>query len=78
MVSKTKILYNYNSFAYKGEVSMLEKLLKSSIKKKLVSISLILLIIPLFILSFTSFSKSEKSLNELGQTNLKNSVEHTI
>lgn len=57
---------------------MLEKLIKSSIKKKLVSISLILLIIPLFILSFTSFSKSEKSLNELGQTNLKNSVEHTI
>lgn len=49
-----------------------------NMKKKLVTISSALLIIPLIILSFISYSKSEEGLNELGKTNLKNSVEMTI
>ena len=41
-------------------------------------ISTALLVIPLIILSIISYSKSEESLNELGKTNLQNSVEMTI
>ena len=53
-------------------------LFPQSIKKKLLTVSILLLMIPLIILGIFSYQKSSSSLNELGQTNLKNSVEHTI
>ncbi|MDN4494371.1 methyl-accepting chemotaxis protein [Ureibacillus aquaedulcis] len=49
-----------------------------SIKLKLLTVSILLLTIPLVILGIFSYQKSSDSLNELGQTNLKNSVQHTI
>lgn len=49
-----------------------------SIKSKLIIVSVLLLTIPLVILGLFSYQKSEDSLNELGATNLKNSVEMTI
>ena len=49
-----------------------------SIKKKLLIVSILLLTIPMVILGVFSYQKSSSSLGELGQTNLKNSVEHTI
>lgn len=49
-----------------------------SIKIKLLTVSILLLTIPLVILGILSYQKSSGSLDELGQTNLKNSVEHTI
>lgn len=50
----------------------------SSIKAKLIIISFLLLTIPLIVLGVLSYQKSSNSLNELGKTNLKNSVELTI
>lgn len=50
----------------------------SSIKGKLITISTLLLIIPLIVLGFLSYQKSSTSLDELGKSNLKNSVELTI
>ncbi|RUL51801.1 methyl-accepting chemotaxis protein [Lysinibacillus antri] len=41
-------------------------------------ISLVLLIVPMLILGVFSYQKSEKGLNELGKTNLQNSVSMTI
>lgn len=50
----------------------------NSIKKKLVFISVLLLIVPLSALGYFSYTNSTKSLNDLGETNLKNSVEMTV
>lgn len=51
---------------------------KSSIKAKLVSVSFLLLSIPLILSGAFSYYESKSSLDELGATNLKNSVEMTI
>ncbi|MCM3388306.1 cache domain-containing protein [Ureibacillus chungkukjangi] len=51
---------------------------QQSIKKKLLTVSILLLTIPLIILGLFSYQKSSSSLSELGETNLKNSVEYTI
>ncbi len=52
--------------------------LTGTIKRKLLFVSILLLTIPLLILGAFSYEKSSNSLDELGQTNLKNSVVHTI
>lgn len=57
---------------------MFGTLKKSTIKKKLIFISSALLIIPLLITGYINFMESKESLNELGKTNLKNSVEMTL
>lgn len=49
-----------------------------SIKSKLIAISILLLAIPMLILGMLSYQKSADSLDDLGKTNLKNSVEMTI
>ncbi|MGG0716989.1 methyl-accepting chemotaxis protein [Robertmurraya massiliosenegalensis] len=49
-----------------------------TIKRKLITVSIPLLVIPLIILGFLSYEKSSSSLDELGKINLKNSVEHTL
>jgi methyl-accepting chemotaxis protein len=51
---------------------------KSSIKAKLITISILILTIPMIILSFSNYQKSATSLDELGRTNLKNSVKMTL
>lgn len=56
----------------------IRKLFKSSLKAKLFIISTILLVGPLLCLSIFSYLKSEATLNELGKTNLQNSVSMTI
>lgn len=50
----------------------------SSIKGKLVTLSILLLTIPMIIIGFLSYQNSAKSLDELGKTNIKNSVEMTL
>lgn len=52
--------------------------MNSSIKSKLISISILLLIVPMLILGIVSYQLSKTSLDEVGKTNLKNSVEFTI
>ncbi|WP_339217020.1 methyl-accepting chemotaxis protein [Ornithinibacillus sp. FSL M8-0202] len=49
-----------------------------TIKRKLITVSILLLTIPLIVLGTFSYQESSSSLDELGKTNLKNSVEHTI
>ncbi|GIN72735.1 hypothetical protein J14TS2_32100 [Bacillus sp. J14TS2] len=49
-----------------------------SIKSKLIITIFLLLIIPMSILGYLNYQKSARSLDELGKTNLKNSVEQTI
>uniref|UniRef100_UPI001C2FF233 cache domain-containing protein n=1 Tax=Lentibacillus saliphilus TaxID=2737028 RepID=UPI001C2FF233 len=49
-----------------------------SVKTKLIIISIVILAIPLITLGVFSYQKSVHSLNELGETNLKNSVEMAI
>ncbi len=49
-----------------------------TIKMKLFTISILLLTIPMIILGVVSYQKSASSLDELGETNLKNSVEMTL
>ena len=49
-----------------------------SIKRKLLTVSILLLSIPMIVLGILSYQKSSSSLSELGETNLKNSVEYTI
>ncbi|MGE7667607.1 methyl-accepting chemotaxis protein [Ureibacillus composti] len=49
-----------------------------SIKSKLLTVSILLLTIPMIVLGIFSFQKSSNSLSALGETNLKNSVEYTI
>lgn len=51
---------------------------KMSIKAKLIITSLILVVVPLVVVSFLNIQSSKKNLDELGQTNLKNSVKMTI
>lgn len=50
----------------------------SSIKIRLIFISSLILIIPMLFIGSFSFFKSSHSLDELGKSNLENSVEHTI
>lgn len=50
----------------------------SSIKTRLIVISSLILIIPMFLIGSISYLKSNESLDELGKKNLENSVEHTI
>lgn len=50
----------------------------TSIKAKLILISIFILTIPLLILGVFSYLKSENSLEDLGATNLENSVEMTL
>lgn len=50
----------------------------SSIKSKLIGISIFLLIVPMIVIGMTSYEKSSTSLEHLGKTNLQNSVEFTI
>ncbi|RDW15342.1 methyl-accepting chemotaxis protein [Oceanobacillus chungangensis] len=52
--------------------------INSSIKAKFISISILLLIIPMLVLGMVSYQNSASSLDELGRTNLKNSVEFTL
>lgn len=49
-----------------------------SIKAKLIIVSMLILTVPLILLGILSYQKSVSSLDELGATNLKNSVEMTI
>lgn len=49
-----------------------------SIKTKLIVTSLILVVIPLIVISYLNIQASKKNLDELGRTNLKNSVKMTI
>lgn len=52
--------------------------INSSIKAKLICISILLLSVPMLILGIFSYQSSKKSLDEIGKTNLKNSVELTL
>jgi methyl-accepting chemotaxis protein len=52
--------------------------MNSSIKAKLIWISILLLIVPMLILGMVSYQYSKSSLDEIGKTNLKNSVEFTL
>ncbi|RUL45667.1 methyl-accepting chemotaxis protein [Lysinibacillus antri] len=49
-----------------------------SIRKKLITVSILLLIFPMAILGIISYQKSSSSLDELGKINLQNSVNMTI
>ncbi len=49
-----------------------------SVKTKLMGISFLLVVIPLIIVGFISYNSSKTHLDDLGATNLKNSVEMTI
>ncbi|WP_058308034.1 methyl-accepting chemotaxis protein [Gracilibacillus massiliensis] len=53
------------------------KEIKHSVRKKLMITSLLLLIVPLVLLGYITYQQSERSLNELGETNLRNSVVFT-
>ena len=52
--------------------------MKLTIKTKLITISLLLLIIPLMVLGIFSYQKTKTTLDEYGVTRLMNSVETTI
>nr|WP_106781339.1 methyl-accepting chemotaxis protein [Lysinibacillus timonensis] len=52
--------------------------LTGTIKRKLLTVSILLLTIPLLVLGVFSYQKSSSSLDDLGQTNLKNSVVQTL
>lgn len=56
----------------------MKRLRFNSIKPRLITLSALLLIIPLTILGIISYQSSKNSLNELGAVNLANSVEMTI
>ncbi|WP_102028693.1 methyl-accepting chemotaxis protein [Salirhabdus sp. Marseille-P4669] len=56
----------------------MKSLFTKTIKRKLIIVSILLVSIPMITLGLLSFEKSSTSLDELGKTNLKNSVEHTI
>lgn len=51
---------------------------KISIRMKLIVGALLLLLIPMTVLGVSSYKSSETSLNDLGETNLQNSVKMTI
>lgn len=50
----------------------------NSIKTKLISLTILILIVPLLVLGFINYYKSKSSLDDLGASNLANSVEMTI
>jgi methyl-accepting chemotaxis protein len=50
----------------------------TTIKSKLITISILLLTVPMLVLGFFSYQTSSTSLEELGKTNLQNSVELTL
>ncbi|MDQ0162716.1 methyl-accepting chemotaxis protein [Aeribacillus alveayuensis] len=52
--------------------------IRTSIRMKLMIVSFLLLTIPLIILGLLSYQKATTSLNDLGESKLKNSVEMTI
>lgn len=52
--------------------------MNKSIRVKLISISVLLIIIPLLVLGIISYRTAETNLSELGASNLKNSVEFTL
>jgi methyl-accepting chemotaxis protein len=52
--------------------------ISKSIKAKLITISILILTIPMIILSLSNYQKSATSLNDLGKTNLKNSVKMSL
>lgn len=52
--------------------------LASSVKLKFISISMILLIIPMVTIGILSYTKSKESLDHLGEINLQNGVEFTL
>lgn len=56
----------------------MKKKFQFTIRMKLMTISFLLLTIPLVILGLLSYQKTTSSLNKLGEKNLKNSVEMTI
>lgn len=58
--------------------SIMKKIKLNTIKAKLIIVSVLFLTVPLIIMGFISYQKSATSLDDLGKTNLKNSVEHTI
>ncbi|RCW62861.1 methyl-accepting chemotaxis sensory transducer with Cache sensor [Saliterribacillus persicus] len=51
---------------------------KVTVRFKLMTTSLLLLIIPLLILGYLTFTQSREALNEIGESNLKNSVMLTM
>lgn len=57
---------------------MIKRLKKRTIKKKLITISSALLLIPLVVVGSINYMQTEEHLSELGKTNLSNSVEMTI
>ncbi|ENH97900.1 methyl-accepting chemotaxis protein [Gracilibacillus halophilus YIM-C55.5] len=54
------------------------KLRSRSVKTKLVTVTFLLLMVPLVLLGYLTYQQSKDSLNELGKTNLKNSVVMTL
>src|SRR5699024_2394788 len=60
------------------EVVFVKKFTLQSIKSKLLIVGVLLITVPLIVLGVFSYKKSENSLDELGATNLQNSVEMTI
>lgn len=60
------------------EVVFVKKFTLHSIKSKLLIVGVLLITVPLIVLGVFSYKKSENSLDELGATNLQNSVEMTI
>lgn len=52
--------------------------ISNSIKTRLIIVSSLILIIPMLLIGTVSYFKSTDSLDELGKTNLENSVEHTL
>lgn len=55
-----------------------KKRFQPTIKFKLITVTIILAFVPMFIMGMLSFGKSNESLNKIGQTNLQNSVAMTI
>ncbi|MCH1626509.1 methyl-accepting chemotaxis protein [Ferdinandcohnia quinoae] len=62
----------------KGRNSLLQKFQFHTIRAKLIAISLLLLTVPSIIIGISGYVVSKSSLDELGKTNLKNSVEYSI
>ena len=56
----------------------MKKIGLKSIKSKLITVSVLILTIPLIVLGLFSYTNSANSLDEIGSTNLRNSVEFTI
>lgn len=52
--------------------------IKRSIQRKLIVVSLLLLVIPSLIIGLVSYTKAKENMNELGETIVQNSVESTL